>query len=335
MKGIKYTAHEKDKALKMWQNGEDIFIVAKRFHCSERTLWRWKAQYDGTTESLQNKSSRPLSKHPNAHTDEEREHIVKLFEEHPDITYSEALGDLRQQFGYSRTYYGFYRFVVKNHIRSEKEERTPYVPQPYNTPEMLGVKWQMDVKYVPRICNKGEFADEWVYQYTMIDEATRERFLYPYKEHSGWSTVDFIKRAIAYFGYLPKIIQTDNGTEFTNPKGTGEGKIHIVDQLLNKLGIQHKLIRVYTPRHNGKVERSHRTDQEGFYNHMTFTTFEELKEKMAVWNIRYNNRPHSSLRDRNGKRSWISPLQKREMLLEELRENNNELHIRFLKRKTA
>ena len=28
-----------------------------------------------------------------------------------------------------------------------------------------------------------------------------------------------------------------------------------------QLGIRHKLIRAYTPRHNGKVERSHHEDQ--------------------------------------------------------------------------
>ena len=166
----------------------------------------------------------------------------------------------------------------------------------------------------------------------MIDEATRERFIYPYKEHCGFSTVDFIKRALVHFGYIPEIIQTDNGTEFTNPKGTGEGKVHIVDKLLNKLGIKHQLIRAYTPRHNGKVERSHRSDQESFYNSLTFYSFEELREKMKDWLIRYNNRPHSSLRDKNGKRAWQSPIQKREELLEEIREHKELYHIRFLKK---
>lgn len=201
-----------------------------------------------------------------------------------------------------------------------------------DTPEMLGRKMQMDVKYVPRECNKGKFPEEWLFQYTMIDEATRERFIYPYKEHCGFSTVDFIKRALVHFGYIPEIIQTDNGTEFTNPKGTGEGKVHIVDKLLNKLGIKHQLIRAYTPRHNGKVERSHRSDQESFYNSLTFYSFEELREKMKDWLIRYNNRPHSSLRDKNGKRAWQSPLQKREELLEEIREHKELYHIRFLKK---
>ena len=193
----------------------------------------------------------------------------------------------------------------------------------------------MDVKYVPRECNKGKFRSEFVFQYTMIDETTRERFLYPYKEHSGYSTVDFIKRAIIHFGYLPEIIQTDNGTEFTNPKGTGDGKVHIVDQLLNKLKIKHQLIRAYTPRHNGKVERSHRTDQECFYRKLEFTTFEELKKKMLEWNIRYNNKPHSSLRDKNGKRTWITPLQKRAELLEVVKANRGAYKIRFIKPKAA
>ena len=171
----------------------------------------------------------------------------------------------------------------------------------------------------------------------MIDEATRERFIYPYKEKSGYSTVDFIKRAIIYFGYLPAIIQTDNGTEFTNPKGTGEGKVHAVDQLLNRLRIKHKLIRVYTPRHNGKVERSHRTDQENFYNHLTFSTFEELREKMHAWLVRYNHCPHSSLRDKYGRRSWITPLQKRAELMEVLKSATLDAgyRVKFLKKKAA
>ena len=238
---------------------------------------------------------------------------------------------MRAEKAYSRTYFGFYQYIVKHNLRPAQEKER-YVPKPYDTPEMLGRKMQMDVKYVPRECNKGKFPEEWLFQYTMIDEATRERFIYPYKEHCGFSTVDFIKRALVHFGYIPEIIQTDNGTEFTNPKGTGEGKVHIVDKLLNKLGIKHQLIRAYTPRHNGKVERSHRSDQECFYNSLTFYSFEELREKMKDWLIRYNNRPHSSLRDKNGKRAWQSPIQKREELLEEIREHKELYHIRFLKK---
>ena len=333
MRGLKFSAKEKEKALKMWLvEKKDIFYVCKKSRCTERSLWRWKAQYNGTLESLANRSSRPITPHKLSHTAEERAAIVAIFTEHPDISYTEALGILRTEHAYKRTYGGFYRYVVKNHLRGTSVKQTEeYIPQPYETPEHIGVKWQMDVKYVPRACNHGKFAKEWIYQYTMIDEATRERFLFPYKEKSGYSTVDFVKRAIVYFGYAPQTIQTDNGTEFTNPKGTGEGKKHALDILLDRLGIRHQLIRVYTPRHNGKVERSHRTDSEFFYKTLTFETYEELKEKMAAWVVRYNNRPHSSLRNKEGKRVWLTPLQKREQLIELLHEDADAPHIRFIK----
>lgn len=333
MRGLKFSAKEKEKALKMWLvEKKDIFYVCKKSRCTERSLWRWKAQYNGTLESLANRSSRPITPHKLSHTAEERAAIVAIFTEHPDISYTEALGILRTEHAYKRTYGGFYRYVVKNHLRGTSvKQAEEYIPQPYETPEHIGVKWQMDVKYVPRACNHGKFAKEWIYQYTMIDEATRERFLFPYKEKSGYSTVDFVKRAIVYFGYAPQTIQTDNGTEFTNPKGTGEGKKHALDILLDRLGIRHQLIRVYTPRHNGKVERSHRTDSEFFYKTLTFETYEELKEKMAAWVVRYNNRPHSALRNKEGKRVWLTPLQKREQLIELLHEDADAPRIRFVK----
>ena len=333
MRGMRYSPLEKRRALRRWlDEKEDILKVAKQTKCSERTLWRWKAQYDGTIESLNNISSRPHTPHPNSHTDEEAAHIKELFESNPNISYAEALGVLRTKYAYSRTYFGFYRYVRKSGLRPVKEVEK-YIEQPYYTPEMLGVKMQMDVKYVPRECKRGQFSHERDYQYTMIDEATREGFIYPYKEKSIHSTMDFIKRALVYFGYIPDTIQTDNGTEFTNPKNAKETTVCPVDELLGKLGIRHKLIRPFTPRHNGKVERSHRTDQENFYNHLTYSSFDELKEKMAEWNVRYNNRPHSSLRNREGKRVWLTPLQKRAELLEDLREKK-EHKIRFIK-KTA
>lgn len=260
--------------------------------------------------------------------------IINLFKKNPRITYNEAFGLLRTKNAYSRSYGGFYNFVMRNNIRPQ-QQLEKYVPQPYDTPEMLGVKWQMDVKYIPTVCNKipkkHEDEDRRLYQYTMIDEATRERFLFPYVEHNGSATVDFIKRAIAYFGYAPSIIQTDNGGEFTNPRHTERTHKHIVDELLDKLKIKHQLIRPYTPRQNGKVERSHRSDQQSFYDYLKFKSFDELKKKMMAWMIRYNNRPHASLKNREGKRVWWTPLEKRADLLKVLEEQKEQYLVRFIK----
>ena len=61
-------------------------------------------------------------------------------------------------------------------------------------PDKLGIKWQMDVKSVPSACDKGQVPQKF-YQYTVIDEASGERFIYPYMEQSSYSACDFLKRS--------------------------------------------------------------------------------------------------------------------------------------------
>ena len=191
-------------------------------------------------------------------------------------------------------------------IYVNKEKKSKYKPKHYDTPKNIGVKWQMDVKYIPKECYTGKDKEKF-YQYTMIDEASRERFIYPYKEQSSYSTVDFVKRAIVYFNYQPQIIQTDNGSEFTHTKKTD--RVHPLDVLLNELNIKHQLIRPRTPRHNGKVERSHRNDQNRFYNFLKFYSYEDLLKQMKAYLKRSNNIPMQVL-------GWISPIQKRDILKE-------------------
>lgn len=164
----------------------------------------------------------------------------------------------------------------------------------------------MDAKAIPKQCYTGELPDKF-YQYTVIDEASRERFIYPYKEQSSYSTIDFIKRAITYFGYKPKIIQTDNGQEFTYTMKTD--RTHPVDDLLNSLDITHKLIKPRTPRHNGKVEHSHRNDQQRFYSYLKFYSYNDLILQMKAYLKRPNNIPLQIL-------NWLSHIKMRQNIIE-------------------
>ena len=159
----------------------------------------------------------------------------------------------------------------------------------------------MDVKYVPTVCCVGTDGEKFC-QYTMIDEASRERFIYAYRKQSSYATVDFVKRAIIYFGYAPETIQTDNGSEFTHSAKTN--RFHPLDILCQRLNVRHKTIRPKTPWHNGKVECSHRNDQERFYNHLRFYSYEDLQLQMKLCLRRANRIPMSVL-------GWISPLEKR------------------------
>lgn len=299
---LPHELHTRYYAVKLYRTGVGVSFVCRRYHISKSSLLRWNKRFDGTKESLADKSHHPHSVHPNAHTKEEIKWIRDLHRRNPHISVCELYGKLRLQKGYSRHPGSLYR-VYRRLGYSSKAPSTKKAskPQPYDTPTELGVKWQMDVKCVPRVCYTGQVPQKF-YQYTVIDEASRERFIYPYMEQCGYSTVDFLKRAIAYFGYKPDILQTDNGSEFTNIIKTK--RVHTLDICCKQLGIQHKRIRPRTPRHNGKVERSHRNDQERFYNFLKFYSYDDLKIQMKRYLNRSNRIPMQVL-------NWKSPLEKR------------------------
>ncbi len=265
-----------------------VYHICLKYHISKASLMRWNKAYDGTIESLMDKSRRPHTPHPNSHTTEEIEKIKNLVRRNPKIGLTELYTKLRQTIAYSRHYCSLYRVLVRlGYYVNKASIKQKYKPKKYHTPEFLGEKMQLDVKYVPRECNANLSDDYRYYQYTIIDEASRERFIYAYKEHSSYSSVDFLYRTICYFGYIPKMIQTDNGMEFAHFKETK--LVHPFTAECQKLGIDHKTIKPRTPRHNGKVERSHRNDNERFYRWLKFYSFEDLQNQMKKYLVRSNN----------------------------------------------
>ena len=314
-KSKRYLPHEvkiRENAVKTYRNGNSINYVCRKYHISRVSLYRWNKKYDGTKESLMDKSHKPLSPHPNQHTDEEIQWIKNLIKRHKNenITLGELWYKLRINKGYTRNIGSLYRVMRKlgYYKQININGTSKYVPKKYDTPTMFGIKWQIDVKYVPQECNSPLIPlDKRFYQYTCIDEATRERFLYWYDEHTPANTVDFVKRCIAYYGYIPLEIQTDNGTEFTWNQSKIQ-KLHPLGELCLELNIDHHKIRPRTPRHNGKVERSHRNDNERFYNFLTFNSLEELREKGKKYLERSNNIPMAVL-------GYKTPLEKRKELL--------------------
>jgi transposase InsO family protein len=61
------------------------------------------------------------------------------------------------------------------------------------------------------------------------------------------------------------------------------------------LGIRHVYIRRGTPQLSGKVERSHRSDEQEFYQLLSYKGDVDLETKLEEWERRYNfGRPHSA-----------------------------------------
>ena len=79
------------------------------------------------------------------------------------------------------------------------------------------------------------------------------------------------------------------------------------------MNIKQQLIRPRTPRHNDKVERSHRNDNERFYSNLSFYSYEDLVVQTKKYLYKSNRLPMQTL-------NWLSPIEKRKELLE-LKEN--------------
>ena len=159
---------------------------------------------------------------------------------------------------------------------------------------------EIDVKYVP-----GKIANRRYFQYTAIDTASKWRHLEVYDEQTNFHSILFLQKIIDIFPHKIQAIKTDNGSIFTNYYTSMTRRsdmtvktIHTLDIFCTKHNIIHYLIDPGKPAQNGTVERSHREDQEKFYDQNRFKTFSDLQKKVRIWNDYYNNLEHCGL---NGK----------------------------------
>lgn len=277
--------------------------AAIRYRTNRQYIYRWMKRYDGTLQSLEDRSHRPHS-HPNQHTPEELKLISDMRRRDPHDGLVVFWVKLRKR-GYSRSISGLYRVLRRQGQMATKLPNPKYTPKPYEQMDHPGQRVQVDVKYVPISCLVGDAVDDaaenggYYYQYTFLDEYSRFRYLEAFKEHSAYSSAQFIRHCVAKFPYMIECVQTDNGPEFTNITAK-EHRPTFFEKTLAELGIRHKRIKVYTPRHNGKVERSHRKDNEYFYASHKFYSFEDLQRQLARWQRRYNDFPMRPL-------NWRSP----------------------------
>ena len=274
--------------------------AAIKYNVNRQYIYRWKRRYNGDIQSLANKSHRPHH-HPNQHTEAELQKIKNFRRRNPNTGLVVLWVKLRRS-GYTRSITGLYRVLRRQGQMAVKLPNPKYIPKPYEKMRFPGERVQIDVKFVPEACIVGDAAGEKFYQYTAIDEFSRWRYLEAFQEHSTYSSAQFLEHLIKAAPFKILCVQTDNGTEFTQRLLPGANSPSLFETRLEQAGIRHKLIRPYTPRHNGKVERSHRKDNEYFYASHKFYSFEDFKNQLAVRCRNYNRFPIRPL-------GWLSPIE--------------------------
>jgi len=112
-----------------------------------------------------------------------------------------------------------------------------------------------------------------------IDDCSRFVFGKVKTEHTQEGAIAFVNELIRSVPFTIKAIRTDCGREFGRK----------FTEYLASLSIEHRRNEPYTPQHNGKIERYHRTfkEQEGYTWPYDLTT-EELNYKLKLWLFEYN-----------------------------------------------
>ena len=274
--------------------------ASRKYNRARSTIYFWLSRYDGSAESLQPLSRRPHH-HPNEHQPWELKLIRDMRRRNPTLGLAELWHRLRKR-GYTRCIESLFRVMRRMELLPKEKPKVKYVPKPYEQMTYPGERIQVDVKVVPRRCISDPELK--LYQYTAIDEYTRLRFLAAYDEQSTYSSADFLQKLTLWYkrrGIKVECVQTDNGFEFTNRFSNSKRQLPtLFEATAASLGIRHKLIRPYTPRHNGKVERSHREDQKRFYDTHAFYSLKDFGAQLAGHQNRSNNIPMRPLH-------WLSP----------------------------
>ena len=162
-----------------------------KYDVTRQYIYFWKRRYDGTPQSLADRSHRPKY-HPKQHTKEEIKLIKDMRRRNPHAGLVVFWVKLRLR-GYKRSITGLYRMLRKFGEPRQTPPNPKYITKPYEKMLYPGQRVQVDVKVVPTACIVGDAKGEKFYQYTAIDEYSRFRYIEAFKEQNTYSSKVFLE----------------------------------------------------------------------------------------------------------------------------------------------
>lgn len=279
--------NRKLRVLAYAQESRNVSKTCRYFGISRQTFYEWKRAYEQKGEpGLINRRPGPdYENSPHRLPEEVYEKILYLRQTYhmgPQriAWYLQRYHDIRISSGAA------HRTLVRHGLnRLPKNSRKRSIVTKRYEKQVPGHHVQVDVKFLIFPQKDGSKVKR--YQYTAIDDATRIRALKVYKKHTQKNAIDFIDYVVDKFPFRIQTVRTDNGHEFQ-----AQFHWHIEDK-----GLRHYYIRPRTPRLNGKVERSHKTDKLEFYQLLEYTGDVDLNKKLKEWENFYNcHRPHGAFK---------------------------------------
>ena len=275
------------RVLEFAQEMGNISKACRYFGISRESYYRWKKALSEKGEAgLIN--SKPCPENPKLRTPPEIEEKILYLRQTYHFGPARICWYLERYHDIKISGSGVYHVLKRHGLNRlpQNAKRRQVLTKRYQK-QVPGHHIQVDVKFLTLKTSEGKRVRR--FQYTAVDDATRIRALKVYKRHNQANAILFIDHVKDRFPFRIHTVRTDHGHEFQ-----AKFHWHVEDQ-----GIRHVYIKPRTPRLNGKVERSQRTDKDEFYQVLSYTDDVDLNHKLAEWEDFYNYcRPHTSL---NGK----------------------------------
>jgi transposase InsO family protein len=268
---------------------KNVAKTCRHFGVSRKTFYKWKQRYEISGEAgLCDLSRRPL----NSPKETSRDAVSKILYLRQNYHFGPSrISDYLKRYHNIQIAQSTVHRVLQRHELSRLPSNRRKYERPKNQwkryeKQKPGHRLQVDVKFLERI--PGSLKR--LYQFTAIDDCTRIRVLKIYDRCNQKTAIQFIDEVIRRLPFRVLVVQTDNGAEF-------QSNFH---WHLQDLDIEHDYIKPRTPRLNGKVERSHRIDDQEFYQLLDKDGITDnihlFNDKLREWEDYYNfHRPHGAL----------------------------------------
>ncbi len=266
----------------------NVARTCRHFGISRQAFYRWKRRYDAQGEA--GLWDRPRTPHRSPRATP-REVVSKILYLRQHYHFGPGkIADYLQRFHHVSVAASSVHRILRRHgmnrLPANQKHRPHATRWKRYEKRQPGQRLQLDVKSLERIPGTHKRFD----QFTAIDDCTRIRVLTVYDAWNQKTAICFVDEVLRRLPFRVRVIQTDNGAEF-------QSRFH---WHLEALDIRHVYIRPRTPHLNGKVERSHRIDDQEFYQLLDKDGITDdvhlFNEKLREWEGYYNyDRPHGAL----------------------------------------
>ena len=289
------------KAMKMLViEKKPVYIVANRFGVNRSTIWRWHQKWVALNSDKELENHYRPSREPgkqfrwnNVHWDIPTLSAAPKCPKSLSNELIQLVLDVRDQIKRCAEIVWFYineiycikislssvRRILNKYRPSEKKQKKRKSFKGIKRPNILApgdlVETDTIHLYNPITGNKR-------YIYTVIDLYTRMAYARVYTKLAPGNAITTISEAEQYFGFEFKIVQSDNGPEFSS---------YFENKLL-EMRIQPRHTRLHRPNDNAHIERFNRTIQEectGSY-FLEKIPLKELDDKILSYIDFYNHR---------------------------------------------